>query len=309
MRIAVVMDPLSTVDPDHDSTYVLMREAHRRGHEVHHVAPSGVEYRGGASRLRGRRLDLSTWPIAAGPMGEVERVDAVLIRTDPPFDADYLAVTQLLDLLPPGVFVMNRPRGLRDANEKLAALRFPELGPPTLISQDEAAIEAFRVEVGGAMVVKPLDGHGGSGVFLVQGDDPNRRALVRGATRGGTAKVVAQGVVEGSEAGDVRVIVLGGEPIGAVLRRNDRGDFAHNLAIGGRAYKAEVGVAERRVCDAIAPWLRASGLYLAGIDLVGGKLIEVNVTSPTCLQEINRLDGVRLEAAVVDFIEGEVGRG
>jgi len=306
MRIAVVMDPLSTIDPDHDSTYVIMREAHRRGHIVHHVAPAGVEYCGGQARLRGRRLDLDDWPTVAGPMADLDDPDAVLIRTDPPFDADYLAVTQLLDLLPPRVFVMNRPQGLRDANEKLAALRFPDLGPPTLISQDDPTIEAFRLEIGGAIVVKPLDGHGGAGVFLVRGEDPNRRALIRSATRGGRSKVVAQAVVEAAEAGDVRVIVLDGEPLGAVLRRNDRGDFAHNLAVGGRAFKATVGPAERRVCEAIGPWLKASGLYLAGIDLVGGRLIEVNVTSPTCLQEINRLDGVRLEGAIVDFVETNV---
>ena len=311
MRIAVVMDPLETVQVEHDTTYVLMREAHRRGHEVHHVAPAGVGCLAGAATLTGRRTRLTgdpANPFEVGPSVTLtgEDVDAVLIRTDPPFDADYLAVTQLLDLLPPRIFVMNRPAGLRDANEKLAALHFPDLGPRTWVGQDIRGLDAFRESVGGSVVVKPLDGFGGSGVLLVRADDPNRPALLRAVTRGGSVKAIAQEVVPGAERGDRRLILLDGEPLGAVLRLNTTGAFVHNLAAGGQALASPLTDADRTLCARLAPWLRARGLYLAGIDVVGGKLIEINVTSPTCVQEINRLDGVALERTIVDFLEARM---
>jgi len=312
MRIAVVMDPLESVRIDHDTTYVLIREAGRRGHEVHHVAPAGVGCLDGGATLAGRRVrttDDPADPFEVGP-GRVlagADLDAVLIRTDPPFDADYLAVTLLLDLLPPRVFVLNRPSGLRDANEKLAALHFPDLGPRTWVGQDARGLDAFRESVGGAVVVKPLDGFGGAGVLLVTAADPNRPALLKGITRGGTVKAIAQEVVPGADRGDRRIILLDGEPLGAVLRLNTTGAFVHNLAAGGRALASPVTAADRALCARLAPWLRDRGLWLAGIDVVGGKLIEINVTSPTCVQEINHFDGVALERRIVDFIEARAG--
>ena len=308
MRIAVIMDPLESVVLDHDTTYVLIREADRRGHEVYHVAPAGVGSVDGAATLAGRRVRPTgdeARPFDVGPDRVLsgDDLDAVLIRTDPPFDADYLAVTLLLDLLPPRVFVMNRPAGLRDANEKLAALHFPDLGPRTWVGQDARALDAFRESVGGSVVVKPLDGFGGSGVMLVTANDPNRPALLKAITRGGTVKAIAQEVVPGAEMGDRRIILLDGEPLGAVLRLNTTGAFVHNLAAGGRALASPLTDADRALCARLAPWLRERGLWLAGIDVVGGKLIEINVTSPTCVQEINRLDGVALERTIVDFIE------
>lgn len=309
MRIGIVMDPLETVRLDHDTTYVLMREAVRRGHEVVHIAPAGVGAEGGRAVLFGRPVrttDDPTQPFAVEPARRFEddAWDAVLIRTDPPFDADYLAVTWLLDLLPPRVFVMNRPAGLREANEKLAAQRFADLGPMTCITQDPAVLDDFRRRLGGDVVVKPLDGFGGSGVFLVRDADPNRDALLRAVTRGGGVKAVAQEVVAGASGGDKRILLLDGEPLGAVLRRQTGGGFVHNLAAGGEALRAEINAEDRRICERLAPWLREHGLWFAGIDVLGGRLIEVNVTSPTCVQEINRLDGVALERPILDFIEG-----
>ena len=306
------MDPLESVDPAHDTTYVLMLEALARGHAVYHVAPADVTRESRGVVLRGRKIGIG--PEATFPF-RVERpfsltcedLDAVLIRTDPPVDADYLAVTWLLDLLPPRVFVMNRPSGLRDANEKLAALAFPDLSPATCIDQNPGRLEEFRRSVGGSVALKPLDGHGGTGVLLAREGDPNLRALMMAATRGGSAKVVAQEVVAGAEAGDTRIILLDGEPLGAMLRRHDGGSFVHNLAAGGRAFPAALTDRDRALCSRIGPWLRDRGLWLAGVDLVGGKLIEINVTSPTCVQEINRFDGVRLERAIVDFVEARAG--
>lgn len=314
MQIAVIMDPLESIRIDHDTTYVLMREAVRRGHAVWHVAPAGVGCLDGRTVLVGRQFHATgdrARSFEVGPMLllNVEGLDAVLVRTDPPFDADYLAVTQLLDLLPSRVFVMNRPSGLRDANEKLAALHFPDLGPKTWVGQNLHALDAFRESVGGSVVVKPLDGFGGAGVFLVRADDPNRSALLKAVTRGGTVKALAQEVVPGSEAGDRRIILLDGRPLGAVLRRNTTGAFAHNLAAGGEAIASPLTAADQALCERLAPWLRARGLWFAGIDVVGGRLIEINITSPTCLQEINRLDGVALEGPILDFVEERAGRG
>ncbi len=311
LRIAVVMDPLETVRVDHDTTYLLMVEAHRRGHEVLHVASEGVAYGADGTILRGRRAQPTgdaARPFEIGPFENRtgQDLDAVLIRTDPPFDADYLAVTQLLDLLRPLVFVMNRPSGLRDANEKLAALHFPDLGPPTFISADPNQLDEFRRAVGGSIVLKPLLGHGGTGVLLVRPDDPNRLALLRAATGAGTTKALAQAVVPEAQGGDRRIILLDGEPLGAMLRRNDSGGFVHNLAAGGRALPSAVTEEDRVLCGRLAPWLRERGLWLAGIDLIAGRLIEINVTSPTCVQEINRFDGTALERPILDFLERKV---
>lgn len=307
LTIAVVMDPLETVQLDHDTSYLLMAEADRRGHAVVHVAPRGVAYGPEGTVLHGRRVGITrdpTFPFEIGPTCAYTGadLDAVLIRTDPPFDADYLAVTQLLDLLRPSVFVMNRPSGLRDANEKLAALRFPDLGPPTIVSSDLAALDRV-VDAHGAAVVKPLHGHGGAGVLLVRADDPNRRALLKVVTADGHTKAIAQPVVPGADLGDRRVVLLDGHPIGALLRRNTKGGFVHNLAAGGNAFRSTVDDADRLICHRLQPWLRERGLWLAGIDLIGGRLIEINVTSPTGLQEINRFDGVTLERPILDFVE------
>lgn len=312
LRIAVVMDPWQGIVVDHDTTYVIMAEATRRGHEVFHVTPDGVV--GGTSGVafRGRTVVPTFDPARPCDPGPEEqrpgdRFDVVLIRTDPPFDDDYLAVTWLLDLLPERVFVMNEPRGLRAANEKLAALRFPELTPRTCVSQSVEVLDAFRREVGGDVVLKPLDGFAGRGVLLARANDPNLGALFALTTRGGRAKALAQELVPGAKEGDKRVLVLDGEPLGAVLRKNLGGGFTHNLATGGSALRAEVDERDREIVRRVAPWLRANGLHLAGLDVLGGKLIEINVTSPTCVQELNRLENRRAETAIVDYVERRAG--
>jgi glutathione synthase len=278
---------------------------------VYHVGPRGVRFRPHETCLRGVRLAGD----ARYPFGDIdpesvelsgEDLDAVLIRTDPPFDGDYLADTQLLDLLRPLPFLMNRPSGLRDANEKLAALHFPDLVPETCITSNTAEIEQFRREQGGVIVLKPLLGHGGAGVCRLEAGQIDR---IEALTARGRNRVVAQALVPGAERGDKRIILLDGEPLGAVLRRNDQGGFVHNLAAGGSAHPAEVSEADRAICSRVAPWLRERGLWLAGIDILGGRLIEINVTSPTCVQEINRFNGVRLEREIVDFVERRVSSG
>ena len=308
LRIAVVMDPLESIQPEHDTTYLLMLEAARRGHQIHHVSPTGVLFRDGQTQLKARRIRPATvgaelFDILAPVTLTGADLDAVLIRTDPPFDDEYLCVTQLLDLLTPRPYIMNRPSGLRDANEKLAALHFSALIPPTLVTADPAEIDAFRHACGGSIVLKPLLGHGGEGVTLVTNHDPDPLGRIRHYTHDGTTRVVAQQPVAGAERGDKRIILLDGKPLGAMLRRNDSGGFVHNLAAGGQALPAKLDDQDHQICDQVGPWLRERGLDLAGIDILAGRLIEINVTSPTCVQEINRFDGVHLERAILDLIE------
>jgi len=312
MKMVFVMDPLEGIQRDHDTSYLFLQEAVRRGHQVDHVLPSQVRWDSWRVVFVGRSVSFDGPPEAPERLGpprliEGPDLDVVLIRTDPPFDADYLAVTLLLDLLPDSVVILNRPSGLRDANEKLAALHFPDLTPATLVSQDPEAIDEFRQRVGGAIALKPLDGFAGKGVLLIRDGDPNRRALIGMATQGGTVKVVAQQLVDTSQ-GDKRILVLDGQPLGAVLRRNDTGAFTHNLASGGRALPARVEESDRRIVERIAPWLRQRGLDFVGIDLLGGKLIEINVTSPTCAQELNRFDGIHVERLVLDHLERRANR-
>lgn len=308
LKIAFVMDPLEEMVLDHDTTFVIMAEACRRGHSVFHVAPSDVGFGPEGAYLLGRPFHMTGAPASPYRVGPFDRLlgsdlHAVLIRTDPPFDQDYLTVTQLLDLLRPVPFIMNRPSGLRDANEKLAALAFPDLCPPTMITADLQAIEQFRNDVGGSIVLKPLDGHGGAGILPVRSGDPEIESRIQMATSGGRRRVVAQQIVPGAEAGDRRVLLLDGEPIGALLRRNDSGGFTHNLATGGTAHPSSVTEQDRAVCRRIASWLHERGLWFVGIDLLAGQLIEINVTSPTCVQEINRFDDIALERRIVDYIE------
>jgi glutathione synthase len=312
MNIAVVMDPLDRVRYNHDTTVALMKEAASRGHELFHALSSGVVLGNGVAlrcnkvRAPGGRLrepieldGQAVLPCAA--------FDSVWVRKDPPFDAEYLATTYLLDHAPEGVFVMNSPRGIRDANEKLSACYFADCCPHTLVSQSPAELDAFRRSVGGAVVIKPLFECGGNGVFLVADQDPNRMSLLRAATNGGLTRVVAQELVDGYREGDKRILLLDGEPLGAVLRVNRQGGFAHNLNAGGEALKAELGPADLAVCRKVAPWLRQRGLWFVGIDVIQGRLIEINVTSPTCLQEMDRLNGTRLASPVLDFVEARAG--
>lgn len=308
MKFAIIMDPLELVDPDHDTTYVIMVEASSRGHELIHVPPAGVLYIEDSVQFRGREVQVlprpsSPFVIGAEVLLPGDWFDVVLVRTDPPFDADYLAVTQLLDLLPERVFVMNRPQGLRDANEKLAALCFPALSPPTCVCTTAADVERFQRIYPGDLVLKPLNGHGGRGVWLARAGDPDLSERLSSFSQGFTTKFIAQTPIPGYEQGDKRILLLDGEPIGAVLRRNTSGGFTHNLATGGEAFATTLSTEDLLICREVAPWLKARGLWFVGLDVIGGRLTEINVTSPTGVQEVNRLEGVKLERLIIDFVE------
>ena len=229
--------------------------------------------------------------------------DAILMRKDPPFDLDYYMATLLLERVRGRVLLVNDPRALREFNEKLAVLEFPELAPATRVTRSPAELEEFLGRCGGTMVVKPLDRCGGSGVFVARAGDPNLRPIVETATGDGRELVMAQRYLPAARDGDKRILLLDGKPLGAVLRVPAPADTRGNFHAGAAAERTTLTRRDREICAAVGARCRREGLYLVGIDVIGDRLTEVNVTSPTGLRQINRLEDVRLEDAVIDWLE------
>jgi glutathione synthase len=305
MRIGFLMDPLDDVRVDHDSTFALMLECQRRGLEVLELRQEWLYVAEGRTRSRMRTVRVQRKPgahfrVSADSDGELADLDVLFLRKDPPVDDEYLRATQLIEL-GPGPVLINEPCGLRAANEKLFALRFPDLVPPTLVTRDLDRLRAFVDAQGGDGVVKPLDGCGGRGVLRVRRSDPNLSSLLEIATNGGRVPVMAQAYLPAVHEGDKRIILLAGQPLGAVLRVPRRGELRANFASGGRAAPASLTPRDREICRRLAPALEAFGLWFVGIDVIGGSLTEVNVTSPTGLVEIDALTGQSLEERVIDF--------
>ena len=311
LKIGVVMDPIDKINIDKDTTFVLMLEAQRRGHEIYFMELDDLYLRGGTPQGRYRRLELARATphahVGAGRDGALEDFDSLCMRKDPPFDLKFFFATHLLSLIDQSkCFVMNNPKGLREANEKLYALRFPEQIPQTLVSSSMARLKAFLTQLGGEMIIKPLDGCGGSGVFYLNEQDRNTNSILEAATDNGRRMVMGQRYLPEIRQGDKRIIVLNGEPLGAVLRVPLESETRGNIHVGGQCVKTEVTPRHRELCAALAPLLRADGLYFVGLDVIGSFLTEVNVTSPTGIQEVNALDGVQLEKDVIDFVERQV---
>lgn len=234
-------------------------------------------------------------------------VDAVFIRKDPPFTDAYLWLTLVLDHLEGRTLVVNDPRGLREANEKLYAHHFPEIVPPTIMTSHKDEIRRFMIEVGGRAVIKPIDGHGGEGVFLLAEGDSNLNALIEIVTHLGRRNAIVQALIpEVYDEGDKRILLVDGELLGVVGRVPSKGDLRSNVHVGGSAAPAELTDADRKIIDTIAPRLTADRLFFVGLDVIGGKLIEVNVTSPTLIQQMSRLSGENLSARVIDRLEEKV---
>jgi glutathione synthase len=311
LKIGVVMDPIDKINIDKDTTFVLMLEAQRRGHELYFMELDDLFIRGGTPGGRFRRLELARatphYQLGEHRTGALEEFDTIWMRKDPPFDLKFFFATHLLSLVDHSkCFVMNNPKGLREANEKLYALRFPEQIPQTLVTSDMARLRAFMTELGGEMIIKPLDGCGGSGVFYLNEQDRNTNSILEAATDTGRRLVMGQRYLPEIRQGDKRIILLDGEPLGGVLRVPLESETRGNIHVGGQCMKTEVTERDREICAALAPLLRADGLYLVGLDIIGSFLTEVNVTSPTGIQEINALNGVYLESNVVDFVAQQV---
>ena len=315
MRIAVIMDPIESVLVDRDTSFALMLAAQARGHEVFHVTPRDLWYDGHQLRALAHPVTLQrAAPPEHARLGaaqdiDVTSLDAALVRADPPFDVAYLQTTQLLELVRDDVFLINDPRGLRDANEKLFALQFRDLMPPSIVASSSARIEAFIDDLGGRAVIKPLNGAGGRGVMILNRDDLNFHAIIEMATAEGSIPVMVQEYLPAVRQGDKRILLLDGDPLGAILRVPRADEARSNLHVGGKAEPVELTLDDERIMRRLAPHLRATGLFFVGIDVIGGKLTEVNVTSPTGIQEMSRFMGVDLAATVIFWLERQVARG
>ena len=311
MRHVFIVDPLSGLSVTRDTSVVFMREAARRGQEVFTVEPGFLAVEEGSravGRVRPTKIgDGEPWYELGPPISApLDEFDVVWMRQDPPFDMNYFWLTHLLSLAARRTLVVNDPRGLREVDEKMFSLRYPDIIPPTLVSRSIAELLAFREKLGGEMVIKPLGGCGGEAVFHLTAGDRNARALLELATDHETRYQVGQRYLPEIREGDKRIILVDGEPLGAVLRvpRND--ESRANFHVGGSALRVELTARDREICERIRPGLLKNGIVFAGIDVIGGWLIEVNVTSPTGIQEINALDGVALEGAVLDAVERRV---
>lgn len=308
MRFLFVMDPPSTVLVDEDTSFALMLEAEARGHLVDHALMTDLFLEGGRAFAKVRRASMSRTaasPITLGAVETVllENVDAVFVRTDPPFDENYLWGTQILETLRGKTLVVNDPRGLRDANEKLYACHFPELMAETLVTNDKARIKDFVARVGGKAVIKPLSGAGGAGVMMLSEGDLNTNAIIEATTHGGKRVAMVQRFLPDVRTGDKRILLLDGEPLGAILRVPRADDVRSNIHVGGSVVAAELDEHDRRIVERLAPRLREDGLYFVGLDVIGGKLTEVNVTSPTGIQQMSRLDDANYCARVMEWTE------
>lgn len=308
LKIGVVMDPIDKIDIDKDTTFVLMLDAERRGHKLYYMELGDLSIRGPTPGGGCRRVHVARaaphYRFAESFSKPLSWFDVILMRKDPPFDMKFFFATHLLSLVDGRkCLVINHPQGLREANEKLYALNFPSVIPETLVSSDIQALKRFMEELGGEMIIKPLDGCGGSGVFYLNLEDRNTNALLEAATDNGRTLIMAQRYLPEVREGDKRIVVLDGEPLGAVLRVPREDENRGNIHVGGRCVKTELTPREREICRVLAPSLKKLGLYFAGLDVIGDYLTEVNVTSPTGIQEINVLNGVCLESQVVDFIE------
>lgn len=314
-RYAFVMDPIERILPDKDTTFMFMLEAGRRGHEVYYLRLDDLYVQHAVPYGRARRATVMRPTTSRAAHHELfeERVarldwfDAVFMRKDPPFDIAFVFAIQMLGLIDARrTLVINSPRGLLEANEKLYALNFPDVIPPSLVTNDMRRLKDFMEELGGEMIVKPLDGAGGAGVFHLRRGDRNLNAILESATADGRRPIMAQRYLAEIRQGDKRIIVLDGEPLGAVLRVPREDETRGNIHVGGATVRAPLSARDRAICAALAPRLRADGLWFVGLDVIGDWLTEVNVTSPTGIQEINALDGVALERQVIDFVEQRV---
>ncbi|MGV0026089.1 glutathione synthase [Phormidesmis priestleyi] len=316
MKLAFIIDPIHRLDPTHDTSVALMEAAQESGHEVWVTQANRLSVIGGKAWARleqvhltpvklveGRWVAIAPWfTIAASIFCPLEEMDAVFMRTDPPVDTAYLYATYILDYVDPGkTLVLNSPSGIRSANEKMYALQFTDAIPETIVSQDKQVIRKF-LEQKGAAVLKPLGGKAGEGILFLQPDDRNFNSIVEISTLQGNLPVMVQTYLPQAKEGDKRIILLNGEPIGAVNRIPTGSDFRGNMAVGGRVAQVEITDRDHQICAQLAPTLRQDGLIFVGIDVIGDYLTEVNVTSPTGIREVDRLNGDQLGHQVIQWI-------
>ena len=309
MKIAFQMDPIEPIDIAADSTFRLAEEAQARGHELFYYTPDHLAYQEG-------RLTATGWPLRVqrvagdhailGPKTEVDLADfdVVWLRQDPPFDMHYITTTHLLDRVHPDTLVVNDPFWVRNYPEKLLVLDFPDLIPPTTIARDLATIKAFKARHGD-VILKPLYGNGGAGVFRLDAQDRNLSSLHELFTSFSREPLIVQKFLPAVSQGDKRVILIDGHPVGAINRIPAKGETRSNMHVGGRPEKVDLTERDLEICARIGPILREKGQIFVGIDVIGDYLTEINVTSPTGIQELERFDEVNIAEKIWSAIEGK----
>ena len=307
MKIAFQMDPIQTVNINADSTFRIAEEAQARGHELFFYTPDHLAFQEGKVTARGHYFTVQRVQGQHADLSEMQEVDladfdVIWLRQDPPFDMHYITTTHLLDLIHPDTLVVNDPFWVRNYPEKLLVLRFPDLTPPTTVARDLETIKAFK-EKHSDVILKPLYGNGGAGVFRLDQNDRNLASLHEVFTGFSREPLIVQKFLPDVSNGDKRVILVDGEPIGAINRVPAKGETRSNMHVGGRPEKVGLTERDRRICAAIGPLLREKGQIFVGIDVIGDYLTEINVTSPTGIQELERFDGINAAEKIWEAIE------
>jgi len=306
--VAIQMDHVSTIGIEGDSTFVMALEAQKRGYKLFHYEPQGLSLSNGRVIAAGQTLEVRPEKGNHFTLGEYQTIDletdsdVVLLRQDPPFDMSYITTTHLLEMVHPKTLVVNDPKEVRNAPEKIFVTKFPDFMPPTLITRDRDQVRAFRKEHKD-IIVKPLFGNGGAGVFHIKPDDENLTVVLEMFEAQSRDPIIVQAYLKDVRSGDKRIILIDGEIAGATNRVPQEGEARSNMHVGGQPEKSQLTDREREICAVLGPELKKRGLLFVGIDVIGGMMTEINVTSPTGLQEINRFDDVCLEADIWDAIE------
>jgi glutathione synthase len=319
MKLAFIIDPIAKLDPTHDTSVALMEAAYILGHEVYITQANGLSVVNSQAWANLQAVELTPVTLVEGlwvaadkwyALGDrsfqpLEAMDAVFMRVDPPVNDAYLYATYILDYINPAkTLVINSPQGLRAANEKMYALQFTEAIPETIVTQDKAIIREFVTEKG-AGILKPLGNKAGEGILYLEAGDRNLNSLVEISTQWGTVPIMVQTYLPAAKEGDKRIILVNSEPIGALNRIPTGKDFRGNMAVGGRVAATEITAREQEICQQLAPTLERDGLYFVGIDIIGGYLTEVNVTSPTGIREIDRLNNCSLGKETIERVARE----
>ncbi|MCI2399392.1 glutathione synthase [Aliiroseovarius subalbicans] len=310
LKIAIQMDPIDAIDIDADSSFRIAEEAQARGHELFYYTPDKLSYREGVVMARGWPLTVRREKGNHFTLGEEKDIDlstqdVVWLRQDPPFDMGYITTTHILDMIHPKTLVVNDPFWVRNYPEKLLVLEFPDLTPPTMIARDLETLKSFKHEHGD-IILKPLYGNGGAGVFRLDPNDRNLASLHELFAGINREPLIAQKFLPAVSAGDKRIILVDGEPVGAINRVPAAGETRSNMHVGGRPEKIGLSDRDLEICATIGPLLREKGQVFVGIDVIGDWLTEINVTSPTGIQELERFDGVNIAAKIWDAIEARL---
>jgi len=308
LKTAVQMDPIETINPAGDSSFAIMLEAQTRGHEVFYYTPQSLALEAGTVRARVAPVELFDKPngehfkLGEAELTDLSTFDVIHLRQDPPFDMHYISTTHMLERLHPETYIVNPPATVRNAPEKILVTEFPDLMPPTLVTRERQAIHEFRA-IHGNIIVKPLYGNGGAGVFFIQEGDQNLVSLIELFEQSFREPFMVQKYLPDVRKGDKRIILIDGEPVAAINRVPAEGEARSNMHVGGRAEHSELTAREREICATIGPALKSRDFIFVGIDVIGDYLTEINVTSPTGIREVKRFGGPDIAALYWDAIE------